>query len=70
MKYILIKAGFRSKSAAALFGINWHLSNNYPIAFKEEDFVLFKLYNVYYVICGEQISPGGISPQVRKIGNP
>lgn len=63
MKLILIKAGFRNKSAAALFGINWQLRNNHPIVFKEEDFAVFKLYNVYYTICengngGLQVRPG------------
>lgn len=51
MKLILIKSGYRNKTTAALFAINWQLRNNRPIVFKKEGFVLFNLYSVYYVVC-------------------
>ena len=43
MKLVLVKSGFKNKSVAALFAMNWNLLNNRPIIFKEESFVLFKL---------------------------
>lgn len=71
MKLVLVKSGFKNKSVAALFAMNWNLLNNRPIIFKEESFVLFKLYSVYYIVCEEKdttpvitVTPGkgGLSP--------
>lgn len=59
MKLVLIKSGFRNKTTAALFGMNWQLLNNRPILYKKENFVLFSVYSVYYGICKDKTGPAG-----------
>ncbi len=62
MKLVLIKSGFTSKTTAALFGMNWNLLNNRPVTYKEENFVLFSMYSVYYIVCENGKGTGGVSP--------
>ncbi len=66
MNLVLIKAGFTSKETAALFAMNWNILNQRPIHFKEENFGLFSLYSVYYIVCDPKgVSTGGLSVKTR-----
>lgn len=68
MKLILIKAGFTNKTTAALFGMNWQLKNKRAIVYREENFVLFSLYSVYYSVCKDEgLGITGVTT-IRKIG--
>lgn len=58
MKLILIKSGFRSRRIVSIFAMKWQLLNKRPIVFKEENFGLFKLYSLYYIVCKEKLGLG------------
>ena len=56
MRSFLIKSGFRDKSVAALFGMDWNLKNNRSIVFKQNKF--FRTYSIRYTVCNEGALPG------------
>jgi len=66
-KYHFITS-FRNKTKAALYGLNWSISNNKPVIFQVQEFFYGNVYSIYYVECIETPTIGTAVGGIGGIG--